>query len=292
MEIFNTILFAASLMKPTTIQILLIKCKQSLLITFQSWIRSSISLTTVHNIIRIEKTLLICVIIRKISIWMLYGYSLQLVMASHHAMVLGDLLNVMLRNIVYKDPYITKFWATTQCLIYCVREILSITFFGVSQEEMVNVCVNLEDPFAESKTVPVTRNSHHLVPISCDKIAHKLTSEDREFLQFDFDKSLTKEMDIKNIKCFLYVSCIYDTFWCVGKVTEVNVHEGDLKMQFLHPHRPRKNFTGPSVADKGFVTASNILCVIAAPTAVTGRVYRISDTDFEQTLKAYENHKM
>ena len=99
-------------------------------------------------------------------------------------------------------------------------------------------------------------------------------------------------MDIKNIKCFLYVSCIYDTFWCVGIVTEVNVHEGDLKMQFLHPHRPRKNFTGPSVADKGFVTASNILYVIAAPTTVTGRMYRISDTDFEQTLKAYENHKM
>ena len=41
--------------------------------------------------IRISKALLICVIISKISIWMLNGYSLQLVMASHHAMVLGDL---------------------------------------------------------------------------------------------------------------------------------------------------------------------------------------------------------
>ena len=37
------------------------------------------------------------------------GYSLQLVMASHHEMMLGDLLNVMLRNVVYKDPYMTKF---------------------------------------------------------------------------------------------------------------------------------------------------------------------------------------
>ena len=44
--------------------------------------------------------------------------SLQLVMASHHAMVLGDLLNVMLQNVVYKDPYITKFCANNQCLIY------------------------------------------------------------------------------------------------------------------------------------------------------------------------------
>ena len=71
----------------------------------------------------------------------------------------------------------------------CVTEIPSITFFGVSQEEIVNVCADLEDRFAKSKTVPGTRSSHHFVPISCNKIAHKLTSEDREFLQFDFDKS-------------------------------------------------------------------------------------------------------
>ena len=42
---------------------------------------------------------------------------------------------------------------------------------------------------------------------------HKLTSEDREFLQFDFDQSLTEETDIKNIKYFSHVSCVYDTFW-------------------------------------------------------------------------------
>ena len=95
----------------------------------------------------------------------------------------------------------------------CIREIPSITFFGVSQEEMVNVRADLEDRFAKSITVPETRSSHHFVPISCNKIAHKLTSEDREFLQFDFDKSLTKEIDIKNIKCSLHVSCIFDTFW-------------------------------------------------------------------------------
>ena len=56
-----------------------------------------------------RKTLLICVIISKISVWMLNGNSLQLVMASHHAMVLGDLLNVTLKNVVYKDPYVTSF---------------------------------------------------------------------------------------------------------------------------------------------------------------------------------------
>ena len=102
------------------------------------------------------------------------------------------------------------------------------------------------------------------------KIAHKLTSEDREFLQFDFDKSLTKEIDIKNTKCFSYVSCIYNTFWWVGIVIEVNVHEGDLKIEFIHPHGPRKTLRWPSVADKCFVPVSNILRIITAPTKITG----------------------
>ena len=62
------------------------------------------------------------------------------------------------------------------------------------------------------------------MPISWNKIADKHTSEDVEFLQFDFDKSLTKETDMKNIKCFSYVSCIYNIFWWVGILTEVVVH--------------------------------------------------------------------
>ena len=78
---------------------------------------------------------------------------------------------------------------------------------------MVNVRADLEDCFAKSKTMPGTRSSHHFAPRSCKKIAHKLTSENREFFQFDFDKSLTEEINIKNIKCFSYVSCIYDTLF-------------------------------------------------------------------------------
>ena len=117
MEIFNPILLVSFLMIATTIQILFIKYKQSLLITlkktFQLWIRSSISMTAVLNNWRIAETLLVCIIISKIWIWMLNGYFLQLVMASHQAIVLGDLWNV-----IYKDPYMTRFSAMNQCLIY------------------------------------------------------------------------------------------------------------------------------------------------------------------------------
>ena len=163
----------------------------------------------------------------------------------------------------------------------CVREIPSITFFSVSQEEMVNVHADLEDCFAKSKTETGTRSSHHFVPISCNKIAHKLTSEDREFLQFDFEKSLTEEIDIKNINFFVYACCIYDIFWWVGRVTEVNVHASDLKIQFLNPHEPRKTFSRPSVDDKCGQMQNNHWANASD-----------TDTDFEQTLKAYESDKM
>ena len=95
--------------------------------------------------------------------------------------------------------------------------------------------------------------------------------------------------------CFLYITCIYDTFWWVGIVAVVNVHEGYLKIEFLHPLGSRKASSWPSVADKCFVPASNILCVITAPTTITRQIYWISDTDFQQihkkTIKPYENHK-
>ena len=51
----------------------------------------------------------------------------------------------------------------------CVREIPSITFFGVTQEEMVNFHADLEDHFAKPKIMPGTRSSHFL-PIFATKL--------------------------------------------------------------------------------------------------------------------------
>ena len=55
-------------------------------------------------------------------------------------------------------------------------------------------------------------------------------------------------------------------------MNEVDVHEDDLKIEFLHQHGSRKTFSWPSVADTCFVPASSILCVITAPTTITGEM--------------------
>ena len=99
-------------------------------------------------------------------------------------------------------PLHDQILSSQSILDLCVRENPSTTFFGVSQEEIVNARADLEDRFTESKTMPGTRSSHHFLPLSCNKIAHKLTSEDSESLQFDFNKSLTEEIDIKKHQVF------------------------------------------------------------------------------------------
>ena len=53
-----------------------------------------------------------------------------------------------------------------------------------------------------------------------------------------------------------------------------------------------KTFSWPSVADKYFVQRQTFYALSQLQQTITGRMYRISDTDFEQTLKVYENHKM
>ena len=72
----------------------------------------------------------------------------------------------------------------------------------------------------------------------------------------------------------------------------MNGHEYDLKIEFLHPHGHRETFSWLSVADKCFAPASNTLYIITAPTTITEQMYQISETDFEQSLKAYENYDM
>ena len=132
MEIFTTILFFSPLMITTTIQILFMKYKQSLLITlkktFQLWIRSSISLVAVLNNTRTVKIVLICIIISKISIWMLNGYFLQLLMASHHAMVLRGFVKRYVVKRSLQRPLHDQILSYQSMFHLCIREIPSITF--------------------------------------------------------------------------------------------------------------------------------------------------------------------
>ena len=117
----------SSLMIITTIQILFIKYKQFLLITlkktFQLWIRSSIYLMAVLNNIRIAKTSLVCVIISKISIWMLNGNG------KSSWDDVGGFVKQYFPKCSLQRPLHDQILSCQSVLGLCVREIPSITFF-------------------------------------------------------------------------------------------------------------------------------------------------------------------
>ena len=171
----------------------------------------------------------------------------------------------------------------------CKEEIKGISFIDISQSHMNDVRENLRICVDNGKTIPSTRSSHHFIPLSMSKISHRLTSEDEDVDVFDFDnkKAITNVIELR---VSAYVSCIYNTFWWIGLILEVDVELGDVKIDFLHPHGPRKTFTWPVGGDTCHIPMKNILCSISAPLTATGRTYNILDVDYQNTVSASEKH--
>ena len=89
-----------------------------------------------------------------------------------------------------------------------------------------------------------------------------------------------------------YVTCLYDSFCWVGLVTQVDVEQGDVKVQFKFPHEPHKTFNGPETEDSCYVPIKNILCQISIPTTTTGRTYKITDEEYDKKISACQDLNM
>ena len=68
---------------------------------------------------------------------------------------------------------------------------------------------------------------------------------------------------------------------------DVDKEAGDVKIDFMHPHGPRKTFNWPSCGDTCYVPIKNIVHKISVPTTSTGRTYRINDDDYNKTVAAF-----
>ena len=59
---------------------------------------------------------------------------------------------------------------------------MSIKFFGICKDRMISVeNLEIEKWYEGGDTVPVTRSSHHLVPLSSLRIGPQLTSKDESY---------------------------------------------------------------------------------------------------------------
>ena len=67
----------------------------------------------------------------------------------------------------------------------CENEMMLIKFFGICKESMISVeNLEIEKRYESGYTVPVTRSSHHFVPLSSSRIGNHLTSEDESYVDF------------------------------------------------------------------------------------------------------------
>ena len=123
-----------------------------------------------------------------------------------------------------------------------------IKFFGISKETMGEVRKSLEERFSRGNTVPGTRSSHHFIPLSSSKIAHKLSSEDESHAG-THDFNLPTTFQLCDIRPMTYVTCLYDSFWWVGLVTQVDVEQGDVKVQFMFLYGSGRTFDWPENED-------------------------------------------
>ena len=84
----------------------------------------------------------------------------------------------------------------------CENEMMSIKFFGICKESMISV-ENLEIKkwYEGGDTVPITRSSHHLVPLSSSRIGPKLTSEDKSYV--DIQSISLCDLCIQLVLCIL-----------------------------------------------------------------------------------------
>ena len=168
----------------------------------------------------------------------------------------------------------------------CETEMKSIVFIGIDKTEMQEVRKEMEKRYEDGDTVPGTRSSHHFIPLSSSKIGHKLCSEDESFVDVH-DFNIPSPVDIGSITPSSYVTCSYNSFWWVGLINNIDMEMGDVHVDFMHPHGPRKTFNWPARADKCYVPFKNIVHIIQAPTTITGRTYKIENEDYNKTVAAF-----
>jgi len=106
-------------------------------------------------------------------------------------------------------------------------------------------------------------------------------------LVHDFKTKLHVTTDyvlLQYVAC-VYEACVYEAEWCVGIILEIDKNQGDMWINFMHPHGPSRSFYWPLVDDICWVPITHILCGVEVPSTATGRQYNIREKDNKRVEK-------
>ena len=175
---------------------------------------------------------------------------------------------------------------------FCTTNLLSIVFHEITVEELDAKRTEFENSrYARATTVDGTRSYHHFVPVSSHQISFKKTSEDAKFTgTYSFALgSMTAPK--KSFQVGNYIACMYDNLWWIGLIEDISeVENRDVGVKFFHPHGPARSFSWPSRRDYCCVPFNNVLTTVSSPnTSSTGRVYHITDKEYDDIEKLYHS---
>ena len=59
-------------------------------------------------------------------------------------------------------------------------------------------------------------------------------------------------------------------------------------VEFMQPHGPQKNFKWPRKQHRCLVPIQSVLCTVSPPATTTGRIYQITDKEYDDIVKSHQ----
>ena len=170
-----------------------------------------------------------------------------------------------------------------QLFDFCESNIQGIKCFYVCSSDIERNRLFLEKRFKESKRIPGTRSYHSFVPVGKGKFRVSRVSGDSENeTQCSVDDK-SREIAIESIKVGAYVACVYDRDWFVGIVLDISAEHNEVRVRFMHPKGPSKNFAWPATADCNWIPVWHILKLMSCPgTTSAGRSCRYPKAELDE----------
>jgi len=201
---------------------------------------------------------------------------------------IGGTVKRLTANASLQRTYSNQIMTPSAMFTFCKENISEIQFEFATKEELINVRQQLSKRFEPLTTIPGTRSFHEFIPIDSNTITTKYCSEDTDIaLTFVFSKDKTQVNPLLLIKVFDFVCCIYDNYWWVGTVLQVDELNDDIEIKFMHPHGTSPSFKWPTVEDTCWVPKVHVLCIITTPTTATGRSYMLLPSDVQVIENLY-----
>lgn len=160
---------------------------------------------------------------------------------------------------------------------------------------MVPVRERLDKRYLNGDTISGTRSCHQFEPIASNVIRAKQLSDDKTYLidNHHFSAMPTAAEIGLTVKVNDYATVLFDGYWWLVLVEEVNMEQKDVKCRFMHPHGPvtSNNFNWPSRNDEGFVPFDKFIMRVDTPkcTSNSGRQYELKAEELKHTNCVYEN---